>query len=126
VAGPTTAGIILASRLPANWASGPIYAEKADNKTFAFKRGAAISPGDKVLVVDDIFTTGGSVKEVIASVKERHGSVVGIGCWLTAVKKSTIFGAPLYACHRAEAVSYTADKCPLCAAKIPLVKPGGS
>lgn len=126
VAGPTTAGIILAFEVARQLGVRAIYAEKADNKTFAFKRGAAISPGDKVLVVDDIFTTGGSVKEVIASVKERHGSVVGIGVLVDRSEEKYDFGVPLYACHRAEAVSYTADKCPLCAAKIPLVKPGGS
>ena len=61
VAGPTTAGIILAFEVARQMGVRAIYAEKAENKTFVFKRGAAISPGDKVLVVDDVFTTGGSI-----------------------------------------------------------------
>jgi len=126
VAGPTTAGIILAFEVARQMGVRAIYAEKAENKTFAFKRGAAISPGDKVLVVDDVFTTGGSIKEVIAAVKERKGTVVGIGVLVDRSEAKFDFGAPLFGCHRAEAVSYAPENCPLCAAKIPLVKPGGS
>jgi len=88
--GPTTAGIILAFEVAANLACGQLC-RKAENKTFAFKRGAAISPGDNVLVVDDVFTTGGSVKEVIAAVKERRETLLASGCWWTAAKKSTIW-----------------------------------
>jgi orotate phosphoribosyltransferase len=126
VAGPTTAGIILAFEVARQMGVRAIYAEKAENKTFAFKRGAAINPGDRVLVVDDVFTTGGSVKEVIARVKERNGIVAGIGVLVDRSETKFDFGVPFYACHRAEAVSYPPENCPLCAAKIPLVKPGGS
>jgi orotate phosphoribosyltransferase len=126
VAGPTTAGIILAFEIARQLGVRAIYAEKAENKTFAFKRGAAISPGDRVLVVDDVLTTGGSIKEVIAAVKERKGTVVGVGVLVDRTEQKFDFGAPLFGCLRAEAVSYPPDKCPLCEAKIPLVKPGGS
>ena len=126
VAGPTTAGIILAFEVARQMGVRAIYAEKAENKTFAFKRGAAISPGNRVLVVDDVFTTGGSVKEVIARVKERNGIIAGIGVLVDRSEDKYDFGVPFYACHRAEAVSYAPENCPLCAAKITLLKPGGS
>ena len=126
VAGPTTAGIILAFEVARQMGVRAIYAEKAENKTFVFKRGAAISPGDRVLVVDDVFTTGGSIKEVIARVKERKGIIAGIGVLVDRSETKFDLGAPFFACHRAEAVSYPPENCPLCAAKIPLVKPGGS
>ena len=126
VAGPTTAGIILAFEVARQMAVRAIYAEKTENKTFVFKRGAAISPGDKVLVVDDVFTTGGSIKEVIARVKERQGIIAGIGVLVDRSETKFDFGVPFYSCHRAETVSYPLENCPLCAAKIPLVKPGGS
>ncbi len=126
VAGPTTAGIILAFEVARQLGVRAIYAEKAENKTFAFKRGAAINPGDRVLVVDDVLTTGGSIKEVIAAVKERKGNIVGVGVLVDRTEQKFDFGAPLFGCHRAETVSYPADKCPLCEAKIPMVKPGGS
>jgi orotate phosphoribosyltransferase len=126
VAGPTTAGIILAFEVARQMGIRAIYAEKAENKTFAFKRGAAINPGDRVLVVDDVLTTGGSIREVIAAVKERKGNVIGVGVLVDRTEQKPDFGAPLYGCIRAEAISYAAENCPLCAAKIPLVKPGGS
>jgi orotate phosphoribosyltransferase len=126
VAGPTTAGIILAFEVARQLGVRAIYAEKAENKTFAFKRGAAIDAGDRVLVVDDVLTTGGSIKEVIAQVKERKGTVIGIGVLVDRTEQHFDFGAPLFGCVRAEAVSYAPDNCPLCAKKIPLVKPGGS
>jgi orotate phosphoribosyltransferase len=126
VAGPTTAGIILAFEVARQLGTRAIYAEKAENKTFAFKRGAAMSAGDRVLVVDDVLTTGGSIKEVISLVKEREGKVMGIGVLVDRTEKDLSFGVPLFGCVRAEAVSYAPENCPLCAAKIPLVKPGGS
>jgi orotate phosphoribosyltransferase len=125
VAGPTAAGIILAFEVARQIGVRAIYAEKAENKTFAFKRGAAINPGDRVLVVDDVLTTGGSIKEVIAAVKERQGIVIGVGVLVDRTEQKINFGVPFFACHRAEAISYLPEKCPLCAAKIPLVKPGG-
>ena len=126
VAGPTTAGIILAFEVARQMGVRAVYAEKAENKTFAFKRGAAINPGDRVLVVDDVLTTGGSIREVIAAVKERKGNVIGVGVLVDRTEQNLDFGAPLFGCHHAEAVSYAPDNCPLCAAKIPIVKPGGS
>ena len=126
VAGPTTAGIILAFEVARQMGVSAIYAEKAENKTFAFKRGAAISPGDRVLVVDDVLTTGGSIREVIVAVKERKGIVIGVGVLVDRTEQKLDFGAPLFGCHHVEAVSYAPDNCPLCVANIPIVKPGGS
>jgi orotate phosphoribosyltransferase len=126
VAGPTTAGIILAFEVARQMGVRAIYAEKAENKTFTFKRGAAINPGDRVLVVDDVLTTGDSIKEVIVAVKERKGIVAGVGVPVDRTEQKIDFGAAFFSCHRAEAVSYPPENCPLCAAKIPLVKPGGS
>jgi orotate phosphoribosyltransferase len=126
VAGPTTAGIILAFEVARQLGVRAIYAEKAENKTFTFKRGAAISAGDRVLVVDDVLTTGGSIKEVISLVKERQGKVIGVGVLVDRTEKDLGFGAPLFGCVRVEAVSYAPAECPLCAAQIPLAKLGGS
>ncbi|MDD5190896.1 MAG: orotate phosphoribosyltransferase [Dehalococcoidales bacterium] len=126
VAGPTTAGIILAFETARQLGIRAVYAEKAEGKTFTFKRGALISPGDRILVVDDILTTGGSIREVITSIKERGGIVAGVAVLVDRTDKPLDFGAPLFSCLKTNAVTYTPDKCPLCAAKIPLVKPGGS
>ena len=125
VAGPTTAGIILAYETARQLGVRAIYAEKTADISFDFRRGAAISAGDRVLVIDDILTTGGSIKEVTKAVKARQGSVIGIGVLVDRSEQTVDLGAPLFICHRAGAVAYAPEKCPQCAAKIPLVKPGG-
>ena len=126
VAGPTTAGIILAFETARQLGIRAVYAEKAEGKTFAFKRGALINPGDRILVVDDILTTGGSIKEVISSIQERQGVVVGVGVLVDRSGAGVDFGVPLFSCHRAITVAYSPDKCPQCKAGISLMKPGGS
>jgi orotate phosphoribosyltransferase len=71
-------------------------------------------------------TTGNSVREVIAAVKKLGGTVVGVGVLVDRTVKSPDFSVPFYACHRAEVITYQPGRCPLCAKKIPLVKPGSS
>ena len=91
-----------------------------------FRRGFHIDPGEKVLIVDDILTTGGSVREVIDAVNKLGGNIVGIGVMVDRSAQTMDFGVPFFCCHRAEEIAYPAAKCPLCAAGIPLVRPGSS
>ncbi len=125
VAGPTTAGIILAFETARQLGIRAVYAEKSEGKPFSFKRGALIKPGDRILVVDDILTTGGSVREVIAAVKERGGEAAAVAVLVDRSDKPLDFGTPLFSCLRTEAVTYNPEACPLCSAGMPLVKPGG-
>ncbi len=127
VAGPTTPGIILAYETARQLGVRGIFAEKDEAAGIReFRRGFSISPGEKVLVVDDIMTTGGSVREVIDAVKKLGGNVIGIGVLVLRPAQKIDFGVPLYSCHRAEEIAYPAAKCPLCTAGIPLVRPGSS
>lgn len=127
VAGPTTPGIILAYVTARHLGVRAVFAEK-DDATGArvFRRGFEIKPGEKVLVVDDVMTTGGSVSEVIAAVKKLQGGVVGVGVLVMRSAKEPDFGAPFYACLKTDVVTYPPDNCPLCAKGIPLVRPGSS
>jgi orotate phosphoribosyltransferase len=125
VAGPTTPGIILAYVTAKHLGVRGIFAERDEaGSGRVFRRGFNIQPGEKVLVVDDVMTSGGSVNEVIAEVRKLQGKVVGVGVLVLRSAKELDFGAPLYACHRTEVVTYPAASCPLCAAGVPLVKPG--
>ena len=78
-----------------------------------------------MLVVDDVLTTGGSVNEVIDAVKQLGGNVIGIGVLVDRAEQGVKFDAPLFSCIRAPATTYQPTECPLCAAGLPLVKPGG-
>ena len=125
VAGPTTGGVILAHEVARQLGVRSIFAEKEGNER-TFRRGFTITPGEQVLVVDDILTTGGSIREVIAAVNKLGGKVTGIGVLVDRSTRELDFGAPLFSCHRSETITYSPEECPLCAAKIPLVKPGSS
>ncbi|MBM2825746.1 MAG: orotate phosphoribosyltransferase [Dehalococcoidales bacterium] len=126
VAGPTTGGVILAYEVARQLGLRGIFAENKEGGGRAFKRGFSIKPGERVLIVDDILTTGSSIREVIAAVTEKGGNIVGIGVLVDRSERSVDFGVPLFSCHRAATITYSPKNCPLCAAKIPLVKPGSS
>jgi len=125
VAGPTTGGIILAFEVARQLGTRGIFAEK-EGEERAFRRGFNIDPGERVLIVDDILTTGSSIREVIGAVNKLDGKIIGIGVLVDRSEKATDFGVPLFSCHRAVTTTYQPEDCPLCAAKIPLVKPGSS
>lgn len=125
VAGPTTGGIILAFEVARQLGVRAIYAEPEGNVR-AFRRGLTIKPGEPVLVVDDILTTGGSIRDVISAVGRLGRRVIGVAVLVNRSEGEIDFGAPLFACHRAPTLTYHPSECPLCAARMPLVKPGSS
>lgn len=125
VAGPTTGGIILAFEVGRQLGVRGIFAER-EGQERAFRRGFTIGPGERVLIVDDVLTTGKSVREVMAAVSRLRGAIVGIGVLVDRSEQSPDFGVPLFSCHRAVTQTYPPEGCPLCAAGIPLVKPGSS
>ncbi len=126
VAGPTTGGIILAFEVARQLGVRGIFAEKGGATGRTFKRGFSINSGERVLIVDDILTTGNSIREVIAAVTKQSGTIVGIGVLVNRSEQKIEFGVPLFSCHRSITPTYTPQQCPLCAAKIPRVKPGSS
>jgi len=125
VAGPTTGGIILAFEVARQLGVRGIFAEKEGDER-SFRRGFNIDPGERVLIVDDILTTGSSIREVKAAVNKLGGKIIGIGVLVDRSEQKLDFGVPLFSCHRAATTTYKPEDCPLCAAKIPLVKPGSS
>jgi orotate phosphoribosyltransferase len=127
VAGPTTGGVILAYEVGKQLGVRGIFAEKKKGSSErAFRRGFDIRAGERVLLVDDLLTTGGSIHEVIAPILEKKGNLVGIGVLVDRSEKGVDFGYPLFSCLRSPAVAYKAEDCPLCRAKVPLTKRGSS
>ncbi len=128
VAGPTTPGIILSYETARQLGVRAIFAEKNEpGGGREFRRGFQIEPGEKVLVVDDVMTTGGSVREVVEAVKRLGGIVAGVGVLVYRPPARPVdFGVPFYYCHRAEEVAYSAGNCPLCAQGVPLARRGSS
>ncbi len=123
VVGPTTGGIIIAYEVAKNLKTRSIFAE-SEGEGRIFKRGFGLKKGERALIVDDILTTGKSVKEVIDLVKKHDGEIIGIGVLLDRSGGKVDFGYPLRPLATTEVKNYSPDQCPLCGKGEPLVKPG--
>ncbi|HWR31086.1 MAG TPA: orotate phosphoribosyltransferase, partial [Negativicutes bacterium] len=123
VIGPVTGGIILAHETAKHFGTRAIFAER-DNGRMTIKRGFEIKPGERVLIVEDIVTTGGSVMEVIDVVKEWGGVVAGVAMLVDRSGGTVDFGAPAKALLTLNIKTYPPDNCPLCQQGLPLVKRG--
>jgi orotate phosphoribosyltransferase len=129
VAGPATGGIIIAYEVARQLGVRSIFAESVETlqgSRKSFKRYFPIASGERILIVDDVLTTGGSIYEIVAEVKKLGGEVVGIGVLVDRSTEEIDFGVPFFSCYRTVIPTYSPQECPLCAAAIPLTKPGGS
>jgi orotate phosphoribosyltransferase len=122
VAGPTTGGIIISYEVARRLGVRSIFAEKNEDGSpgRSFLRGFDIAPGERVLVVDDVLTTGGSVRDVLDAVRAVGGEVIGVAVLVDRSAGRVNFGAPLFACLELDLPSYAPDACPLCDAGVPL------
>lgn len=123
VVGPAIGGVIITYEVARQLGVRNIFAER-ENGAMTFRRGFAVEPGARVLVVEDTITTGGSVKEVIALVKEKGGEVIGVGSVVDRSNGTVDFGVPLHAAVAMEVLSYEESDCPLCRQGLPVTKPG--
>ena len=123
VAGPSLGGIILAYEVARQLGVSGIYAER-EGEERVFRRGQSISPGERVLIVDDILTTGGSVREMVEAVEKARGEIVGIGLLIDRSGDMPEFRVPLYTCCRLEIPTYQPEECPQCKAGKPLTRHG--
>lgn len=123
VVGPTTGGIIIAYDVARYLDVEAIYAE-ASNDGRVFKRGFSLQPGQKVLIVDDVLTTGRSILEVIELVNSYRAEIIGIAEMLDRSNGEVRFDYPFYALATVAADSWDEADCPLCARGEPLTQRG--
>lgn len=123
VVGPAIGGVIISYEVARQLGVRNIFAER-ENGSMTLRRGFALEPGTRVLVVEDTITTGGSVKEVIALIKEKGGVIVGVGSVVDRSNGAVDFGVPLHAAVSMEVISYDEADCPLCKQGLPITKPG--
>jgi orotate phosphoribosyltransferase len=126
VVGPTTGGVILAYEVARLLGARGIFAEREGENARSFKRGFHIDSGERVLVVDDVVTTGGSIQQTVDAVNKVEGKIVGIGILVYRADKKVDFGYPFFSCLHSKTITYKPEECPLCAKKVPLAKPGSS
>jgi orotate phosphoribosyltransferase len=122
VVGPAMGGVILAFETARHLGVRNVFAEKDASGKLYFDRGFAFEPGQPVLVVDDVLTTGGSVRQVLALVESAGAKTVGVGMLVDRTDGGVDFGVPFFACHNMPVESFPADDCPLCRRGLPLVQ----
>jgi orotate phosphoribosyltransferase len=124
VAGPTTGGIILAHEVARQMRLRAVYAEREESGARVFRRGFQLEQGERVLVVDDIMTTGGSVNETIDAVHAAGARVVGAAVLVDRSGGGARLGVPFHALWSLDVPAYDVASCPQCAAGEPIAKPG--
>jgi orotate phosphoribosyltransferase len=125
VMGPTTAGIILAYSVARHLGVEARYAEIEDGER-KLRRGQVLHPGTRVLVVDDILTTGGAIRECIEVTRTHGASLVGAGVLGDRSAGKVDIGVRLEAVLRVSVDAYPPETCPHCAAGVPISHPGTS
>jgi orotate phosphoribosyltransferase len=122
VVGPAVGGIIVAYELARALDARSIFAERIDDK-FTLRRGFAIRKGEKVVIAEDVITTGGAAQEVVGLVKASGGKAVAVAS-LVNRSGGNPFDVPYHFLYEFTAPTYDAADCPLCKAGQPIEKPG--
>jgi len=123
VIGPAMGGIIVAYELAAALGATALFAERESGK-MRLRRGFSLSPQDRVLIAEDVITTGGSVKEVIELVKTKGAQVVAVASLADRSREKIDFGVRCVTLLKLEIKNFPPENCPLCKQGIELVKPG--
>ena len=124
VVGPVTGGILLAHETGKALGTRAIFTERENGK-MTFRRGFSLKKGERVLIVEDIVTTGGSIKEVIDVVREFGGIPVAVAMLVDRSNGKVQFdGVPCTALLHMDVEAYVPEECPLCKEGTPLTKRG--
>jgi orotate phosphoribosyltransferase len=123
VLSPALGGLIIGHEVGRALGVRAIFAERQDG-TLTLRRGFSLSPADRVIVIEDVVTTGGSTRETM-TVAEAHGArVIAAGAVIDRSGGGPALGVPFGALAVVSFPTYHPEACPLCAAGKPVVKPG--
>ena len=123
VIGPAMGGILVAHEVAKALGVRALFTER-ENGIMRLRRGFTLAPGERVLVVEDVITTGGSVREVLSVVQEFEAIPVGVGVLVDRTGGTVDFGLPQSSIIQLSIQAFEAEECPLCAQGIPAIKPG--
>jgi orotate phosphoribosyltransferase len=127
VLSPALGGIVIGQEVGRALGVRAIFAERQDG-ALTLRRGFMLSENDRVLVIEDVLTTGGSTRETIQVARAAGAQVVGAASIVDrsgpSVARETALGVPFAALLNIDLPTYEPDKCPLCAQGLPVVKPG--
>ncbi|MDD5072201.1 MAG: orotate phosphoribosyltransferase [Candidatus Omnitrophica bacterium] len=123
VIGPAVGGITAAYEVARALGVRGIFSERAEGK-MALRRGFKLKPGEKVLVIEDVATTGGSAQEVVDLVKGLGAEAVGVGAIIDRSGGKAKFSVPFKSLAQLKIETFQPEDCPLCKAGKPVIKPG--
>jgi orotate phosphoribosyltransferase len=123
VLSPALGGVVIGQEVARALGVRAIFAERQDS-LLTLRRGFTISETDRVLVVEDVLTTGGSTRETIQVAVAAGGRVVGAASIVDRSGGTVRFDVPFHALLEMDLPTYPPETCPLCAKGLPVVKPG--
>lgn len=123
VVAPAMGGLIVGYEVARALGVDSMFVERPQG-TFELRRGFRLEPGTKVLMMEDVVTTGLSSREAIAAIEAAGGKVIAGGCLVDRSNGTADIGVPLYSLIRLDVPTYSADKLPQDLAALPAVKPG--
>jgi orotate phosphoribosyltransferase len=123
VLSPALGGIVIGQEVGRALGIRAVFAERQDGKLM-LRRGFTLSPGDRVLVVEDVVTTGGSTRETIDVARAQGATVVGAASIIDRSGGQLNLDVPFIALAPVALPTYQPESCPLCAEGKPVVKPG--
>ena len=123
VISPAMGGIIMGHEMGGGWGVEEMFVERPDG-VFGLRRGFSIAPGTKILMMEDVVTTGLSSREAIKAIEEAGGEVIAAGAVVDRSAGTADLGVPFYPLIQLNFPTYAADEVPSDLASIPAVKPG--
>lgn len=123
VVAPAMGGIIVGYEVARQLGARFVFTERED-KTMTLRRGFSVRKGERILICEDVVTTGGSVFEVINILNQFEAEIVGVGYIVDRSNGIVDFGYPQKSVLALDAISFNSEVCELCSSNIPLVKPG--
>jgi len=123
VVAPAMGGILVSYEVARALNTKSLFMERIEGK-MTLRRGFALNKNDKVLVVEDVVTTGLSTREVIDALKSFNVELVGAGCIVDRSKGKSDLGLPLTSLIEIDIPTFQPNECPLCKKGAPVTKPG--
>ncbi len=125
VVSPAMGGIIIGHETARSLEVLSLFTERdAASNAMTLRRGFEIKPGQRVVIIEDVITTGGSTKEVVTVMTQMGAEVLAAGSIIDRSGGRADVGVPRVSLQTLEAVAYTPEECPLCKEGLPVVKPG--
>lgn len=123
IIGPAMGGIVVAYELARQMGLPGMFTERVDG-IMTLRRGFELQPGQKVLIAEDVVTTGKSTLETKLAIEQAGGEVIGLCCIVDRRGPGVELPYPLYSATSLEVRTFEADQCALCRQKLPIEKPG--